>query len=459
MILINFIGLKFSSVKNINDYFLGNRRIHWILACFSIVATETSTLTFISIPGLAYIKGISFLQIAFGYIIGRILVALLLLPKYFEGNLDTVYQFLEKRFGNFPRKLTSVVFHITRILSDSVRLFATAIPLSVILGWDYRISILVIGAATFLYTYGGGVKAVVLTDSIQLFLYILSALTGIFLIIKIIQVPFFTVFERIPKDYLQIISTGLENEWHEIFNSYNLFSGLIGGAFLSFATHGTDHLMVQRILGCPDLKSAQKAMIWSGIIVFFQFALFLLLGLFIRVLFAGSIFNLSDQIIPFFITNYIPSGLRGLMLAGIFAAAMSSLSSSINSISASSAIDIFKINLRKNSDKIKLRFSRLISLFWTICIVLVSVLLSDNKSPLVELGLSIASVTYGGMLGIFFMGRIFKSINDKAAVSGMIAGIITTIIIALTTNMFWPWFVCTGFIVSITTGKLFNIII
>jgi SSS family solute:Na+ symporter len=452
LFVINVVGIRFSGSKNVKDYFLGSRSIPWLVACFSIVATETSTLTFISIPGLSYIQGMGFLQVAFGYLVGRILVALLLIPRYFEGNFETVYEFLQSRFSMSSRKLISVIFHMTRLLADSVRLFATAIPLSVITGWDYWISILVIGGATFLYTFYGGLRSVVVVDSIQLFLYLLCALLGMILISRHLSLPFLSVFSRIPPADLRIVSSGLDQGFSSLFGSYNLFSGLIGGAFLSFASHGTDHLLVQRVLSCRDRRSAQKAMIFSGIIIIFQFFLFLLFGLCIKLLLNNMPFDRSDEIIPYFILHYLPEGVRGIMLAGIFAAAMSTLSSSINSLSSSTSVDLLEINRRELSEKKKVGFSRMISFFWAMMIVGISLLLKSTTNPLVEVGLSIASVTYGGMMGIFLLGRFFEKLKDKAAVAGVLMSILVNLFIAVLTDIFWLWYVVIGCAVSFGTA-------
>ena len=462
MLAINLIGLRSSKVASVKDYFLGGKSIPWPVACFSIIATETSTLTFISIPGLAYITNLGFLQIAAGYIMGRILVSFLFLPGYFSGDIETTYQFLQKNFSISSKKIISVIFHITRLLADSVRLFATAIPLSLLLGFEsYWPSILIIGAATFIYTYYGGLRSIVIVDSIQLGLYIFCAIIGFFIISDILSLPVYDIYKLIPVKNLSVISSGLGNGLAGIFESYNIFSGIIGGALLSFASHGTDHLMVQRVLSCKDLKSAKKAIIWSGVGVFFQFTLFLFLGLFILVLMDGKNFEMPDKIMPFFIVNYLPSGVRGLMLAGIFAAAMSTLSSSINSLSSSTTIDILEITKRKYPESKKLKISRLISLIWTLVIMGISVLLQDNKSPLVELGLGIASITYGGMLSIFLQGSLFKKFDDKAAISGVILSIVTILAVLLlgklgVIKIFWPWFVPIGFTVSFMSGLLLN---
>ncbi|MCP4132292.1 MAG: sodium/solute symporter [bacterium] len=477
-VLINVIGISFSKAKNVKDYFLGAKSIPWQLACFSIVATETSTLTFISIPGLAYISGLGFLQVALGYILGRILVAVVLLPKYFAGDFDTVYQFIHNRFGISSRRIIAVIFHITRLLGDSIRLFVTAIPLKLLTGMDYTTSVVVIGLATFVYTLYGGIKSVVIVDSIQLGLYIVSAIAGICMVVYIMDESFLSIFAKIPGERLTVVSSGLEQGWRSLLGSYNIFSGLIGGALLSFASHGTDHLMVQRLLTCRDERSAKKAIIYSGVIVFFQFALFMLLGLFLMVLMQNKGFSKPDEIMPVFIINYLPVGLKGLMLAGIFAAAMSTLSSSINSLSASTAIDILGITGKDYSDRKKLFLSRIIALTWTLVIIAISSLLSDNKSPLVELGLTIASITYGGMLGIFILGRFSKTFNETAALIGVLAGIVVIVrimmplpqgqdlnsmwfwvefLISLDIKIFWPWFVPIGCVVSLLVGMFANL--
>jgi SSS family transporter len=469
---INIIGLTFGKSSTVSDYFLGNRSISWPVVCLSIVATETSSLTFISIPGLAYITNLGFLQIAAGYILGRVLVAFFLLPKYFAGNYDTAYQLLRARFGAGSQRIISIVFHITRLLADSVRLFATAIPVLLLMtkAWGEGTfppflllvaSIIVIGLATFIYTYFGGLTSVAVVDNIQLFVYILSAVLGLIYIFVRMDMPLDDFMGRISPEKLVIFSTGFSTGMKGLLSTYNIFSGLIGGMLLSFASHGTDHLMVQRILACRDLRSGQKAMIVSGFVVFVQFFLFMMLGMFIHVLLEGKAFDIPDKIMSYFIVNYAPPGLRGLMLAGIFAAAMSTLASSINSLSSSTAIDILRIQEKGYSDEKQVALSKKISLVWTCVIMLIASMFMDIKNPLVEIGLGIASVTYGGMLGIFIMGIAFKSFNEKAALGGVLASIAVLAAVVLMNSMgvvkiFWPWFVPMGLTVSLAVGCLLN---
>lgn len=449
------LGLWFSRVKNVGDYFLGGRTVHWSMASLSIVATETSALTVISVPGLAYVSGMGFLQLSFGYLAGRIFVALFLMPKYFQGDFETVYQFLGRKFGITSRKTVSVIFHVTRVLADGVRLFATALPLTVMMQWDYRISILVIAAASIAYTFYGGIRSVIVTDAVQLVFYLGAAIAGLAVISVYLNGSFSEIFRRVPPDLARIVHYGTGTGG--LFGSYNLFSGIVGGAFLSFASHGTDHLIVQRVLSCKDLRSARLAMVSSGVIIVFQFAVFLVLGLFIRELLGGMPFPRSDDVIPHFVVHVLPPGLRGLMLAGIFAAAMSTMSSTINSLSSSTCMDLLEMGSRAGyTEERKLAVSRMVSLGWTVIIVAVAVMFNFTSRALVEIGLSIASVTYGGMMGIFVLGRVFGDFDDRAALAGMAAGIIATAAAAMCTQLFWLWFVVLGFGVSFGTGVFIN---
>ncbi len=460
LVIINLIGLRFSGGASVRDYFLGNRSVHWGLVCLSIVATETSSLSFISVPGLAYACGTGFLQVTFGYLAGRVLVAAFLLPRYFQGDYETVYEFLQRRFGPVSRKTVSVIFHVTRLFADSVRLFATAIPLTVMIGWDYRLSLAVIGAATFIYTFYGGIRAVIVTDAMQLVLYLFCVGIGMYCIMDELSLSFGSVFALIPAADLNFVSTGLGGGAAKLFGSYNLLTGVVGGAFLSFASHGTDHLLVQRVLACRDVESARKAMVASGLVVIAQIGLFLLFGLFIKVLLDARPFASSDSIIPYFIVNHLPTGLRGLMLAGIFAAAMSTLSSSINSLSSSTALDLLRLEERSLTEQRKVAVARGIALFWTLAIVGVSMLFHDSENPLVEVGLSIASVTYGGMLGIFVLGRFASGVGDRAALFGVFAGVATVAAVMLFTPLFWLWYVAVGFFVcvavALAAGRVFS---
>ena len=301
------------------DYFLGNRDLPWVLVALSVVATETSTLTVISVPGLAYGGNLTFLQLAFGYVLGRVAAALLLIPSYFRSGAETAYGYLGCRFGGAPQRSASVLFLITRVLADGVRLFATAIPLAVVTGWSYPVCILAIGLITVLYTYVGGIRSVVWLDGVQLVLYVGGALVALGIVVASLG-GWTEMLSLLPEGKLRVFDLGLSEGWRGLFGGgYRLPSALLGGAFLSMASHGTDQLLVQRLLATRGLRQAQKALIVSGLLVVLQFLLFLLLGVAIHAAWAGRPMA-GDEVFPRFIVEQMPPGLAGLMLAAIFPA-------------------------------------------------------------------------------------------------------------------------------------------
>ncbi len=398
-----WLGKKQTST---NDYFLGGRDLPWLAICFSVVATETSTLTFISIPGLAYLTNLNFLQITVGYLLGRIAIAFILLPRYYRGEIQTAYHLLGNRFGPRMRSFSSIVFQITRLLADGVRLFATSIPLHIITGWNYSTSIVVIAMVTILYTYIGGIRAVVWLDVIQWFVYIAGATLALAVILgKLPHGWASVVAAAAPGNKFDIIQLGFDRSLKEFFTiNYTLISGLLGGAFLSMASHGTDQLIVQRLLACRNLRSSQKALIGSGFIVILQFALFLTLGLALFAYYGGAAMR-SDEILPRFIVEGLPNGVSGIIIAGIFAAAMGNLSGSLNSLASSTMLDLYKSKWGKtNSAKKDLLISRSFTFMWGVIFVFSATMFTATKNPVVELGLAIASFTYGGLLGTFFLG-------------------------------------------------------
>ncbi len=435
---VNIIALRSSRVRNMADYFLGGRSIHWAPAALSIVATETSTLTFISIPGLAYSKGIGFLQLAAGYIIGRILVALILVPGYFRGELSSTYGFLRERFGPVSMRAASLVFMVTRLLADSVRLFATAIPLSLLTGWEMKWCIGLIAAATILYTLYGGLKAVIVADSIQMVLYVVSGIAAIVFILSVSGTGMAGLMEKVPGNLLEAVTL---DAGQGLFAGYTLLTGLVGGAFLSFASHGTDHLLVQRLLSCRDRENARVAVVASGLIIFVQFGLFLFLGLLIHAFLGGQHFQSPDRVMPFFITEHLPAGLGGLMLAGVFAAAMSSLSSSINSLASSTVYDLLP---GKMSERIGMGLSRVTAVGWTALLTGSALLFTGTTTPLVEIGLGIASVTYGGILGVFAVARSSWRVRERSVLAGLLVSVGILFFVATSTEIFWTWYVPLG---------------
>jgi SSS family transporter len=448
------------------EYFLGKENIPWWAVSFAIVATETSTLTFISIPALAYAANLNFLQVTFGYVLGRIAVSVLLVPSYTRGELVSAYQLLAQRFGPRMRSTTSITFMVTRVLADGVRLYATAIPLALLFrGWNffgdvpqeqvYAAAILILAGITLLYTYIGGVRAVIWTDVVQMFIYLLASVGALAVI-----TAGDSGWENVPADKFRVFYAGLDLSVAGFFTSaYTLPAGLIGGAFLSMASHGTDQIIVQRLLTVGSVRGSQKALIMSGIIVVLQFALFLGIGLGLYSFYDGASvkelgLSRGDEIFPLFIIEHIPTGLSGLIIAGLLAAAMSTLSGSVNSLASATIHDIYLPAVRVPvSPLTELRLSRTASLLW--CLALVGVALffiAGTSAFLVELALSIASVTYGGLLGTFLLGVLFRTPVERDAIIGFGAGFAVMVFIFLASPLAWTWFTVVGTLTTLVVG-------
>ncbi len=411
--------------ESTTDYFLGGRDLPWWAVCFSVVATETSTLTVIGVPAVAYGGSLTFLQITLGYLLGRLVVAVYFLPRYYEGELQTAYAFLGNRFGDTMRGTASVTFLVTRLLADGVRLFATAIPLKVIadmagVEMTYVQIILLIGAATAVYTLVGGIKAVVWMDVVQMALYVGGALVAIGFLLG--DVPAGWWGTAVEAGKTNLIDLGLDHSLGRWFTMpYTLGTAVIGGAIFSMASHGTDQLIVQRLLACRDERDSQRALVGSALLVMLQFALFLGVGLLLWAHYDGASIDAlglqrSDEVFPKYIIEGLPAGLSGLILAGIVAAAMSSLSSSLNALASSSVNDLYeRITGRALDGARGLCISRLLTLFWGVVFIGFASLFQDSNNPVVELGLSIASFTYGGLLGTFLLGLWDETVRQLDA--------------------------------------------
>jgi SSS family transporter len=436
-----------------SDYFLGSRDLPWVAVLLSVVATETSTLTFLSIPGVAYGGTLAFLQLTLGYLAGRVVVSSLLLPAYYRGELATAYGLLDARFGPGARKFTSGIFMITRLLADSVRLFATAIPLALITGWPYPLSILVIGLLTVVYTYFGGIKAVVWVDALQMGLYLLGAAVALVALHLAVPGGWGAILGQAgAAGKLQV----LDLSW-DLSVPYTLWAGVIGGGCLSMASHGTDQLIVQRLLTCRDLSASRKALVGSGLAVIVQFALFLVVGLGLWVFYEGRAFERSDEIFALFIVQELPPGLTGLLIAGVFAAAMSSLSSSINSLASASAYDFWAPLVGAEGDEGRaLRAGRGFTLLWSALLIGGAILFIplSRGTTAVEVALGIASVVYGGLLGGFALARLSRRADQRSAIVGMSTGIGVVLIVQQGGSVAWPWFVLIGALVTFAVGHL-----
>jgi SSS family solute:Na+ symporter len=478
---VTALGMHFGrKQRNATDYFVASHSIPWWALMLSIVATETSALTFISTPGLAYgstagTGDLGFLQIVAGYIIGRFVVATVLLPRYFQGKMVTAYALLEQRFGLATRRFTSIIFMVTRGLADSVRVFATAIPIALIIspsvenkGLVMPGAILILGALTVLYTYRGGMKAVVWTELLQASIYLLGALSAIVLLGQSVAGGWSAIFDQAAAaGKLRVVDT-----YWGFDRAHTIWAGLIGGAFLAMASHGTDQLIVQRLLSARNLKDGQKAIIGSGFIVFLQFSLFLLIGLGLWGFYQGRLFPTTDQIFPMFIIDRMPPGLVGLIIAAIVAATMSTHSGAINSLAASTTHDIYLPLTKRAADAPEtLRMGKLFALIWGTVLTLGALLFREQGTPVVIVALGIASFTYGGLLGGFFLGVFWARANQRDAILGMSVGIAAMSFVVFARQLIaafpslaeplgpfatiaWPWYVLIGTSITMATGIL-----
>ena len=492
LVLVAVMGiLAAGKQESTSDYFLGGHGVPWWAVLFSVVATETSTLTFISVPAIAYGGDFTFLQITFGYVVGRTFVSIFFLPQYFKGDLSTAYQFLANRFGATMRNITSTTFMVTRLLADGVRLFATAIPLAIILrlggafsGWTdieiYLISISAIAIITIIYTFIGGIKAVIWMDVIQMAVYTGGALIAAGIMIADLPDGAGTAFAMAADaGKLDFIDFGFDSSSFANFiaKPYTFLTALIGGAVFSVASHGTDQIIVQRLLTTHNLKNSQKALIGSGFVIFLQFALFLGIGILLYGFYDMQTpqqlgLATNDEIFAKFIVEQLPTGLSGLIVASLFAAAMSSLSSSLNSLASSTTFDIYKPYFGKeNTPEDDLKISRIVTIIWGFILTgaafyfaFLQLNTTGEQPAVVELGLSIASYTYGGLLGVFILGMLSEKVDLRDAVIGFFIGLISLLFMVKGPvqellpgdglAIAWPLYTLVGSVIVVVVGNI-----
>jgi SSS family solute:Na+ symporter len=450
---VTALGVRFRrGQSSARDYFLGGRTAPWWALAFSIVATETSTLTIIGTPALSYAGNLAFLQLVFGYLLGRALIVLLLLPGYFRGEFITAYELIQKRFGQRMRAVAATTFLVTRAIAEGVRVSAIALVISVVLGTSERLAVCIVIALTILYTFEGGMKAVIWTDVAQLLLYLVGS-----------AVTFWTLLHRIPGGWNEVtLAAAAAGNKLQVFDlswnlatKYTLWSGLIGGAFLTMASHGTDQTIVQRLLAARNERDSRRALFASGVIVLFQFALFLLIGVLLFV-FAQHAPLLApgertDRILPLFLVREMPPGLAGLLLASILAVAMSNASGSLNSLAASSVLDFARLRGRSTDPVAFLRLSRRMTLLWG-CVLLAFGMI--RWGPLLEAGLTVASLPFGSLLGLFLLGTLDRRATANGALCGMIAGLAAILCIRGFTPVAFTWYVLIGAATTFAVGTL-----
>ncbi len=451
---ITWFGARFRrGQKTLRDYFLGGRTAPWWAISLSIVSAETSTLTIISTPALAFSGNFEFLQLVLGYLLARIVISFLFLPQYFRGEMFTAYELMRRRFGDRICKLTASIFLVTRTLAEGVRVAAVAIVVSVALGVGQIAAIVLIVALTLFYTFEGGMTAVIWTDVVQMSLYVFGAVLS-----------FALILHRIPGGWPHVSAVAAAAHKLSVFDfrfaptleffarKYSFWAGLAGGCFLTTASHGTDQLMVQRLLSARDERQSRAALLASWVVIFAQFTLFLLIGVSLYVLYGDRGFAPParlDRLYPEFLWNSLPPGAAGLSVAAILAAAMANLSAALNSLASTTVVDFFRS--RSRIDPLKL--ARLATVFWAVLMLPIAIRASQSQSVL-ETGLTIAAIPSGMLLGIFLLGVLTKKPRERAAICGAAVGLCGILFVWLKTPIAFTWYVPIGSILTFSAALL-----
>jgi solute:Na+ symporter, SSS family len=462
LIGVTVFGAHFRKTQHsLRDYFLGGRRLPWWAISLSVVSAETSILTIISTPGIAYRSNMAFLQLVLGYIAGRVVVSLLFVPRYFAGEMFTAYQLIERRFGRGLKVFTAGLFLLTRALAEGVRVFAISIVVEVVFRTGVLTSVIVITLLTLFYTFEGGLTAVIWTDVIQLSIYLGGTTAAVILALHSLPGGWTTVSQIAQSSGDKLSVFNFTMNWRE---PYIFWSGLMGGAFLTCASHGTDQLIVQRLLAARNKRQSQAALLSSGLVILVQFSLFLIVGV---VLFAfyhqrdprsAARFGRPDQVFPTFVVTQLPHGLAGLLIAAIISAAMANLSAALNALASSSVVDFYRPFVRPEAQESHyMRVSRRLTLVWGVVLILIALAVRQMRQSVLEMALSIASVPYGSMLGIFFLGVLTRRATGRATLIGALAGLGVLLLVIAFTSVAWTWYVaigaCTTFVVGLAASK------
>ena len=452
--------------SNLRTYFVGDRDISWWLVLVSIVATETSTVTFLSVPGLAFDPrggNFMFLQLAFGFVVGRLLIAWFLLPQYLKGELLSAYQLLQQRFSRSVQRTASGLFLLTRVVADGLRLYLAALLLQQFTGWNGEAAVLVIGGATILYTLLGGMQAVLWTDLIQFVIYIVGAL-----------VAGVCILQRIPGGVSGYLAAGEQAHKFTLLNlsadprlEYTIWTGLIGGAFLTMASHGADQMMVQRYFCSRSLGQARTALVLSGVVVLLQFTLFLAIGAGLWVLYDRGMLHMesarNDEAFGLFIVHFLPHGLIGLVIAAVLAASMSTLSSSLNSSAGAFVTDFYRPLRPGRDEKHYFNVSRAMTLFWGLTRIAVALVALRSLSDRSVIGpvLTVAGFTTGMILGLFLLGSLRRPVSSESALAGLVIGFVVVFLVWLPplwgeNRLAWPWYAPIGTLTTVAVALVLN---
>lgn len=442
--------------RNTRDYFLGSRNIPWWGVGLSIVATETSALTFIGVPALAYGGNLAFIQIVIGYVIARVLLAIWLVPHYFKGEIYSPYELLSNSFGPSARRTAALFFLIAGTLAAGVRVYVTCIPIQLMLDIKVLPAILLFVGLSLVYTYVGGIKAVVWTDAVQFVLFMAGGIFTVLYVPQLFDGGFAEIFEKAAK-------AGKFNWLDTRFSlelPLNLWMGLIGGTVQVLFSHGADQLIVQRVLTCKSTGDGRKALILSAVIILPLMLIFLLTGVMLWVYYqqfplaipipettAGM--RKDDYIFPIFILTAVPNMLKGLMIVAILSAAMSSVSSALSALASVSIMDFSRRGeLKEISERNSLQFSRVSTVFWALMLILVAYA-SKELTSVLNAAFELSGLTSGALLGGLIFALIVRGGSALPVNAGMVVSLLVMIVISRKTSIAWPWFTLIGTLVTL----------
>ncbi|SFF73145.1 transporter, SSS family [Halobacillus alkaliphilus] len=437
--------------KSTKDYFLGGRSIPWWAIGLSVMATQASAITFIGAPGWGYDGGLTRMTTFINVPLAMAFLIATIVPFFYKTEVYTAYEYLERRFDVKTRTLTAALFLIARGLATGVVLYAPALVLSVVTGMDLSLTIILMAVIAVSYTVLGGISAVIWTDVIQMVVLWVGAGLSVFVI-----------FQDVPGGWGEVMTTAAQTGMLESLDfsfdlsvEYSIWAGVIGGFFLHAAYFGTDQSQIQRVLTSKSIRESKLSLVLSGVLMIPQMLLFLLIGvlLYIYYQYAGdpNIENLNE-LFPRFVVNELPVGISGLIMAGVFAAAMSSLDSALNSLSAVSVRDFYSKFFKKNaSEEHYLKASRYATVFWGIYATIFA-FFAGNLGPVIEAVNKVGSYFYGALLGVFILAIFTKRVNGTGAFTGVIAGMISVWAVTAFGEISWLWNNLVGAVVAVGVG-------
>ena len=462
--LVGIIGLGVwfgKDQRNTHDYFLGSKNIPWWAIGLSIVAAETRALTIIGVPGIAYGSNLMLVQMILGYVIARVILAVVMVPHYLRGEIYSPYQLLANKFGPGARRTAGGLFLISETLAAGVRVYVVSIPIQLMLGVDVLTAILLFVVLSLVYTYVGGVKAVIWTDAVQFGLFLAGGLFTLFYLPTLVEGGWGRMWSEAAAAKKLVWFNGT----FSLGAPVNIWMGLLGGTVQVMSSHGAEQLIVQRVLACRTVGDGRKALALSAALVFPLFLIFLLVGVMLWVFYQHAPMAIpipeqkggmkaNDFIYPIFMLTEVPSILKGFLIVAILSAAMSSVSSALTSLSSVSTMDFVKGAAGNRSDEYYLKFSKYSTVVWAAALIGVAYV-SREVRFVFDAAFSLRGLTSGALLGGVVLAVFWRKGRSSPVITGMLsaAAVMTAIEVIPkwrgTTPIFWPWYTLIGVVICL----------